>query len=264
LNHKTLSTVNNLLETIINDRLKTASNKHDLLQLILTAEGTEAEDIIEGVPKKYWVRDQLKLFMFAGSDTSSNGLCWMAARLALHPDWQEKLHQEIDSICGEGTEPPNYHQVMEMKQLEAFIKETLRLNPVAPIMARDFATDEVAEVDGVVLPSGLSSMFDMSAMHRRPEYFSSPDEFRPERWLENQGPDCPTSDPEAFAPFSAGFRSCIGKHFAMLEMKTFLATLLRNHSIIAADPKQGLPDGDFSAAILVCVPQFPVQIVKRV
>jgi cytochrome P450 len=98
------------------------------------------------------------------------------------------------------------------------VEETLRVRPVVPIVAR-MLTEEF-EVDGYRLPAGTRVTPSIYLVNRNPRVYEDPDEFRPERFLEN--------GPETFSwiPFGGGIRRCIGASFAQLEMRLILRTVL--------------------------------------
>ena len=74
------------------------------------------------------------LFLVAGYDTTSNALSYAAYELAVNPQVQERLYQEIEQVCG--TDPSShitYDQLSKLKYTDAVIKETLRLYPLASL-----------------------------------------------------------------------------------------------------------------------------------
>ena len=258
---KTLKFVDDLISEIVKQRLASPDeSKKDLLQLLVSVEG----DMVGGVPKAVWIRDQLQLFCFAGTDTSSATLQWLICFLATNQAVQNKIHEELDEVIGQGYSSPTYQQVSKLKYLEACIKETLRLYPPAAGISRAFAEDQKREIDGVPIPEDVFVRIDIINMHRRADLFSRPNEFLPERFLHNgEDPNAPTVTNDAYVPFAFGFRSCIGKHFAMLEIKTVAATLLKNHRLLPLNPDQPFPDGSFRKGILFPATSFDVKIVDR-
>jgi len=235
------------------------NQKKDLLQLMLSVDEI---DLPEGVSKSTWIQDQIKLFTFAGTGTSSSLMGWSTSLLASKPELQQRIQKELDDICGPGDEPPTYFQLQKLKYLDAFVKEVLRLYTPAPLIIRSF-NEDLCEIDGISLPPGTSFKMDFLKMHRRTDFFSRPDELLPERWMnDGSDPNAPTANADAFVPFAFGFRSCIGKHFAMIEVKTILATLLRAHRISFADDTQTVPEGAFTL-ILFPLTRFTVRLIPR-
>ncbi|PIO29430.1 hypothetical protein AB205_0088560 [Aquarana catesbeiana] len=90
---------------------------------------------------------------------------------------------------------------------------------------------------GFHVPKGVNVVIVPFALHRDPEYFPEPEEFRPERFLPENSSG---RNPYAYIPFSAGLRNCIGQRFALMEEKVVLSTILRNFSVKASQKKDEL------------------------
>lgn len=99
------------------------------------------------------------------------------------------------------------NQVSKLKYLECFVKETMRLFPSVPIMSRK-TLKETELANGLILPPGAQIVMHIFDVHRNPKYWSSPEEFQPERFFPENSRDRHTY---AYIPFSAGQRNCIGK-----------------------------------------------------
>ncbi|KAF9793789.1 hypothetical protein SFRURICE_013201 [Spodoptera frugiperda] len=94
---------------------------------------------------------------------------------------------------------------------------------------------DVTLPNGVTLVDGCSVIVNIWSVHRNPRYWGDDaEEFRPERFL-----DTPLKHPAAFVPFSYGPRSCLGYLYAMMSMKTAMATLVRRYRIKPGDGKTG-------------------------
>jgi cytochrome P450 len=102
--------------------------------------------------------------------------------------------------------------------MTAVVNETLRVRPVVPIVVRMLTED--LQVGQYLLPAGTRVVPSIYLTNRNPRVYEHPDEFRPERFLEES--------PETFSwiPFGGGIRRCIGASFALLEMKLILRTML--------------------------------------
>jgi cytochrome P450 len=116
--------------------------------------------------------------------------------------------------------------------LDAVIKETLRLRPVVPAVARCLA--EPTELGGRMFPAGVHITPSIYLLHRRPDLYPDPESFRPERFLER-----PPGTYE-WIPFGGGVRRCLGASFALFEMKVVLSTILRRAQLApaTASPEQ--------------------------
>ncbi|XP_012260587.3 cytochrome P450 4C1-like [Athalia rosae] len=169
------------------------------------------------------LREEVDTFLFAGHDTTAAAMSWALFSLGNHPDIQDKIHQEQLKVFGDSREPATLHQISELKYLERVIKETLRLYPSAPAVAR-VATEDL-EVAGYKIPKGTTIDLQIHHVQRHPKHWTNPDQFDPDRFLpeNSQG-----RHPYAYVPFSAGPRNCIGQKYAMLEQKIVLNALLRS------------------------------------
>jgi cytochrome P450 len=108
----------------------------------------------------------------------------------------------------------------DSRYVDAAIKESLRLRPVVPITARKLSAPLV--VGGRLYPAGTVLMPCIFLLHRNPDVYEKPDEFRPERFLDGQ----PAT--YAWIPFGGGVRRCLGASFALLEMRIVVEAVLRN------------------------------------
>jgi cytochrome P450 len=87
------------------------------------------------------IAEEVDTFMFEGHDTTSSTLTFSIHMIGLRPDLQKKLHDEVDSIFGNSDRHVTMDDMKEMKYLERFLKETLRLFPIAPMISREFTED---------------------------------------------------------------------------------------------------------------------------
>ena len=82
------------------------------------------------------------------------------------------------------------------------------------------------------LPAGVTLAPAIHLVHRRPDAFPEPDEFRPERFLDGH------PAPYEWLPFGGGFRRCVGASFALLEMRILIGTMLSAEPIELAAPER--------------------------
>lgn len=124
--------------------------------------------------------------------------------------------------------------VSRMKYLECVILESLRLNPIVPFFGREILTDMSYNVDGTeyIIPKGSSVLVVPDIIHRNPRYWCDPERFKPDRFLSERSRN---RDPLSFLAFSFGPRNCIGRNFAMIEMKVILIHLLLRFKITCLD-----------------------------
>ncbi|XP_023931556.1 cytochrome P450 3A11-like [Lingula anatina] len=116
-----------------------------------------------------------------------------------------------------------------MQYLDMFLKESLRLHPIAPFGPGRTA-QESSTVMGVHIPKGMKVRCDVYSIHMDPEHWGPPDPslFCPERFTAER---VAKRHPMAWLPFGAGPRNCIGMRFALMEAKMTLACLVKKFSV---------------------------------
>jgi cytochrome P450 family 135 len=173
----------------------------DIFSMLLAARDEQGEPLTDEE-----LRDELMTLLVAGHDTTSTAMGWTLERLTRHPQVLERLRS------GELTEEDPY--------LDAVIKETLRLRPVVPIVARRLTAP--MEFGGWQLPAGTFVGPSIFLVHRREDIYPEPHEYRPERFLDHN------PGTYEWIPFGGGTRRCLGAPFALMEIKTVLGTMLKN------------------------------------
>ncbi|CAL1301841.1 unnamed protein product [Larinioides sclopetarius] len=178
------------------------------------------------------VKEEVNTFMFAGQDSSGMGLSYLLYCIGLYPKVQEKIVKELNEIFeNDDVKEVTLKDLKKMKYLECVIKETFRLFPPVPFFARE--CNETFDVLGHKVHRGSLCFIFSYALHRDRESFPDPEIFIPERFLPENSIG---RHPYAYIPFSAGPRICIGQKFAMMELKTVLANVLRRLRVTSLDP----------------------------
>ena len=175
--------------------------------------------------------DEYALFLLAGSETTSIASACVVWHLTRNPDVYKLVTEEVDRVFGEKTEI-GFDEMNKLTYLEMVIKESMRLKPAVTSTGRQCKQDSV--VGGVVLPKGTGVVIPYGVLHTDPRYWKDPETFDPERFSrENKG----NIVPYTYMPFSTGQRSCVGKNFAMLEMKVVLSRVIREFELANPDPE---------------------------
>ncbi|KAL3271098.1 hypothetical protein HHI36_021594 [Cryptolaemus montrouzieri] len=171
------------------------------------------------------IQDEVNTLLAAGTDTSTTTICFTLLTLGLHPELQEKVYEEIINVLGEDRVVTK-QDLQHLDLLERFIKETMRLFPIAGFFMRK-ADDDIDLGDGVV-PANATILINTMATHRNAKYWKDPLKFDPDRFLPEE---VAKRHPYCYLPFSAGPRGCLGARYAIMSMKTNLATILRKYRI---------------------------------
>ncbi|KAM7394532.1 hypothetical protein PAMP_021329 [Pampus punctatissimus] len=164
------------------------------------------------------ILSQAMIYLFAGYETSSSTLTFLAYNVAINPHVMKKLQEEIDSTFPDKA-------LMQMEYLDSVFNESLRLYPIAPRLER--VAKASVEINGLVIPKDMVVMVPTWALHRDPELWPEPEEFKPERFSKENKE---TIDPYTHMPFGAGPRNCIGMRFALLMMKLAIVEILQSYS----------------------------------
>ena len=198
--------------------------------------------------------------MIAGYETTSTALSYAAYILATHPEEQRKLQEHIDAHFEPETEQtmPTYETISAMDYLDMFIRETLRMFPIAPTVISRQSTEDVRIKDFGIIPAGTVVTVDMYNLHYNPELWGplDPNEFHPERFETKR-------HPMAWIPFGAGPRNCIGMRFSLLETKMLLVRLLKSYTLIDCGEKTRKPFQQLEEVLVIAPKEVFVQLRRR-
>ncbi|GFR25424.1 cytochrome P450 4c3 [Trichonephila clavata] len=152
------------------------------------------------------IRDEVNTFIGAGYETVSVTITWALYLIGLHPDIQEKIHDELDRIFGSDVDRDiTESDLNDLKYLDCVLKESQRLYSAVPMVTRTLQED--CNICGYSLPKGSTCVILLYFLHKDKEVFPDPEKFDPDRFL----PENAVNIPECgFIPFSAGLRNCIG------------------------------------------------------
>ena len=194
-----------------------------LVQALLAARDPETGSAISDED----ICNDLLIFMLAGHDTTATALSYALWALGHHHDMQDRVAAEAAAIGDRALTPDDVGSLGYAVQV---LREALRLCPPAAGVARKAERD--IAVDGYRVEAGSLILVGIYALHRDPELWPRPEVFDPDRF----GPEASKGrDRWNFLPFAGGARSCIGEHFAMLEITLALATIARSVRIRSLD-----------------------------
>ena len=170
--------------------------------------------------------DHLITMVAAGHDTTAFFSCYMSYLLALNPEHQERLREEVFSVMGD-REVVTKEDLGNFPYMRRVMQETLRLYPTIPQVTRQATKDVKLKDSGIIIPEGTKLMIPMFIMHRDPDVWKDPKKFDPDRFegIEH------TSAKMGFLPFSYGGRTCIGNTLAIIEATVMFVQLLRRFRI---------------------------------
>uniref|UniRef100_A0A8B9KJQ1 unspecific monooxygenase n=1 Tax=Astyanax mexicanus TaxID=7994 RepID=A0A8B9KJQ1_ASTMX len=169
------------------------------------------------------ILSQSFIFILGGYETTSTTLTFLLYNLATNRDSLDKLVEEIDKTFPRNA-PVTYDALMKLEYLEMVINESMRLLPTAPRLER--VCKKTVELNGITIPKDTLVTIPTYVLHRDPQLWESPEEFRPERFSPENN-----IDPYLFMPFGLGPRNCVGMRFAQMIMKLVVVKLLQNFSV---------------------------------
>jgi cytochrome P450 len=219
---------------VIESRRRQGPAANDLLDMLLAARDEETGAGMSDAQ----LRDEVLTLLFAGHDTTGAALAWVWYLLARHPQVQEQVHDEAAAHLAGRT--PAAEDLPYLPLATAVFEEALRLYPPAPGLGRCAA--EPDEIQGRPIPRKAIVIPSQWLVHRHPDYWDEPDQFRPERFL----PDHAATRPKfAYFPFGGGPRACIGNTFAMVEGALIIAGLSQRFRFRAVDENEAAIDMTF-------------------
>ncbi|NXP46004.1 CP2DH protein, partial [Heliornis fulica] len=193
----------------------------------------------------------------AGSETTSTTLRWAFLYMVLHPEIQSKVQAEINKVIGRERSPTMKDQV-NMPYTNAVIHEVQRYGDIVPL-GLPHMTYRDTELEGFFIPKGTTIITNLSSVLKDEEVWEKPNEFYPEHFLDANGQFV---KPEAFLPFSAGRRACLGEQLARMELFLFFTTLLQKFTfVLPKDQPKPREDGHF--ALTSSPHPYQVQAVPR-
>jgi cytochrome P450 len=195
----------------------------DVLALLLAARDEEGKPMTDGE-----LRDELMTLLAAGHETTATALCWAFDLVLADRRVHGALTEEIRGAAH--GDAPDGRALAKLEYLDATIRESLRLQPVIPAVGRKVRAR--VEIAGRVLEPGVQLVPIAYLTHRRPDVYTDPLSFKPERFLGAK------PNPYAWYPFGGGVRRCLGMAFALYEMKVVMATILARLRLRKARPER--------------------------
>ncbi|KAK1437514.1 hypothetical protein QVD17_03306 [Tagetes erecta] len=227
-----------ILARIIEDRIESNSitsrnrveneGEKDFLQILLDLMDQEDAKSLNITQVKALLTD----FMIAGTETTTTLIEWAMANIMQNHKVMKRVQEELEEVVGLNNIVEESH-LPKLQYLDATIKETFRLYPIAPILLPRVPSKDCV-VGGYMIPKGTIVFLNVILIHRNPKYWDNPMEFNPERFLGTKNWDYNGNDLRFF-PFGTGRRLCAGVSLAHKMQMFILASLL--HSFDWSLPK---------------------------
>ncbi|KAM7344111.1 uncharacterized protein ACRADG_010943 [Cochliomyia hominivorax] len=172
------------------------------------------------------------VFFMAGYETSATTMAFALYEMALNPEVQEKLREEILQVLDKYNQEITYESIKEMQYLKQVLQETMRKYTVLPFLQRKAKLDYDTKVPGYIIPRNTLAIIPIHAIHNDPEIFPEPHKFRPERF---DAQEVAERHPLAWLPFGDGPRNCIGLRFGKMQTAVGLVSVLRNYKFSVSE-----------------------------
>ncbi|RVE48658.1 hypothetical protein evm_006729 [Chilo suppressalis] len=230
----------NIVTSVLRDREKGVQEKRgDFIDMMMALRNEDGNTSAKPVEKDVEITDMVIaanafIIFLGGFETTSATLAFMFLELAERPDVQHKMREEIREVAARHGGEITYEALQELTYMEMVIQEILRLYPPFPSIQRICTKDYVIPDTDIAIQEGTIILFPTLGIQRDEQYFEKADCFVPERWAEG----APPPPPGVYMPFGDGPRYCIGKRFAVIQMKCFLARLLRRVQLSPAPGRQ--------------------------
>ena len=193
--------------------------------------------------------------MFAGHHTTSTTASWMVIELLRHEGAMDLVVAELDALF-EDSDDVSYQALRAMPQMEAALKETLRMHPPLILLLRVAKVD--LDVEGRHIAAGEMVGASPWISNRIPEDFPEPDSFDPSRYLAGREED--KLNPWTWIPFGAGRHRCVGASFALMQLKAIFSVVLPSFELSLAQPPESY-QADMSKMVIQL--EQPVRIRYR-
>ena len=167
--------------------------------------------------------DHMSFLMMAAHDTLTSSLTSFVGELAAHPEWQQKLRDEVTGLGLAADAPTTFDNLEAMRLSEMAFKEALRLKPPVPSMPRRSIKDFTFK--GYAIPAGSMVGINPLFTHHMPDIWPEPEKFDPMRFTDEAQRN---RHRFAWVPYGGGAHMCLGLHFAYMQAKCFARHFLQN------------------------------------
>lgn len=210
--------IRGLVSAFIAERRRLGAADASILGMLLSARDAQGDALDDAS-----LCDELLTLVVAGYETTAASLAWALYAVHREPAVLERLRREVAGATTAEAGARNDY-------VDAVCKESLRMNPVIPVVARQ--AQAPLTIDGREIPAGTTVAPCVYLTHHREDLYPEPDVFRPTRFLER------SYTGYEYLPFGGGARRCIGMNLAMWEMKIVLATVVSRCTLELVDPER--------------------------
>ena len=200
--------------------------------------------------------------MIAGTDTSAQTVNWFLLMLANRPQIQARVHEELDRVIGRDTLPTTDDRT-RLPYVFACLAESMRYRTIGPLGLPHRASEDT-ELGGYRIPAGTQVLGNIYSIHHDPQYWDSPDEFIPERFLPlEDGSMSPVLTSRAYLPFGTGHRHrrCPGRRLAETTVWLHITRML--HRLHFETPEGGSITEDEVFGLAISPKPYSLKATRR-
>ncbi|RLN56637.1 hypothetical protein BBJ29_002238 [Phytophthora kernoviae] len=211
----------------------------DLVTLFMESKLRQTEDLHIEDDDPTIMRDMVVTFIFAGKDSTAHSMGWFIVNMNRYPEVLRKIREEMkekvpELLTGE-LKTPNQEQIRDLVYLEAVIRENIRLHPSTGFIVRE-AMEDTTLCDATFIEKGQTLMMSSYCNARNKNTWGEDAlEFKPERMIDPDTGKLRVLSPYVFSGFGSGQHVCIGKNFALMEIKVAMATLYSKFDITTVE-----------------------------
>uniref|UniRef100_A0A3B4GL91 Cytochrome P450 2J2-like n=1 Tax=Pundamilia nyererei TaxID=303518 RepID=A0A3B4GL91_9CICH len=193
---------------------------------------------------------------FAGTETTTTTLRWGLLYMIYYPDIQERVQAEIDAVVGSSRQP-SVSDRENMPYTDAVIHEIQRMANIIPLNVLHMTVKETT-VDKYTIPKGTMIVATLDSVLHDESVWETPHSLNPQHFLDKDGK---FRKRDAFLPFSAGKRVCLGEQLARMELFLFFTSLLQRFSL--SPPTGEQPSLEFQLGAARCPKPYRLCAVPR-
>ncbi|MDZ7805212.1 cytochrome P450 [Thiohalophilus sp.] len=209
---------------VIERRRREQPERVDFLAMFMDSRDKETDEAMSDRE----LLDEIMTMIIAGHETSAITLNWVWYFLASYPEVERKLHAEVDGA--DYAQIPGFDDLEQLPYVKQVVEEALRYYPPVWLYTRRAIEDD--QLGDYFVPAGTDIFITPYFLHRHPRYWPQPEKFDPERFAEE---NIREQHKQAYIPFSAGPRRCIGDFFATVEMQIHFGLMARKFRVQLLD-----------------------------
>ncbi|XP_072023648.1 cytochrome P450 2J6-like [Amphiura filiformis] len=257
-----MSELRKFITTIVDEHRQTfdKDNMKDIVDVFLNEielAKIETGDRVNHIHLKSLIATTTVLFS-AGTETSTSTLRWALLYMMNYPEIQKRVHQEIDAVVGPTCKPQWVDRSL-LPYTEAVLLEIQRIRTVVAASVPRVASEDTKLV-GYDIPKGTAVVFNHWAVHNDPDVWAEPEQFRPERFVDDDGK---LRHREELMPFSKGHRQCPGENLAKMEIFLFFTYILHSFTITKPSDAETPSMKGISGIVLSPTP-YQIVITERI